>query len=383
MSFTPYDRPVRAAFVGLGRIYDLNVRAYLDNPDVEVVALVDPSEERRIERQADWPDAKTFCSAADLAASGLEVDAVEALLPIPLHADGVVELLGYGWHVNLQKPMCNDLADAQRMLDAAQANDRLLRVMENYLFYEPLQKLKATVESGEIGDVSGYHLKMVASGRGGWDVPMSSYEWQFQQMQRGRGILVFDDGWHKLATAIWLFGPVREVRAWVGGTEVVPGVEIDAPTTIMWEHRQRDPRRVGHHARARPLPALRLLHERRALGGHRYAGATRASTAAPAEAFSSRASRSTPTVRCALTTRSTTTGRAASAIPVATGCAGCTLAMARSGGAVRTPSTCCASRSASTRVAKLVARAWIPQRSGNVPDQRSRPERYCAMSVWP
>ena len=57
MSFTPYDRPVRAAFVGLGRIYDLNVRAYLDNPDVEVVALVDPSEERRIERQADWPDA--------------------------------------------------------------------------------------------------------------------------------------------------------------------------------------------------------------------------------------------------------------------------------------------------------------------------------------
>ena len=71
--------------------------------------------------------------------------------------------------------------------------------MENYLFYEPLRKLKATVESGEIGDVSGYHLKMVASGRGGWDVPLSSYEWQFQQMQRGRGILVFDDGWHKLA----------------------------------------------------------------------------------------------------------------------------------------------------------------------------------------
>ena len=50
MSFTPYDRPVRAAFVGLGRIYDLNVRAYLDNPDVEVVALVDPSEERRAQR---------------------------------------------------------------------------------------------------------------------------------------------------------------------------------------------------------------------------------------------------------------------------------------------------------------------------------------------
>ena len=56
MTFTPYERPVRAAFVGLGRIYDLNVRAYLDNPDVEVVALVDPSEERRARHGgADWP----------------------------------------------------------------------------------------------------------------------------------------------------------------------------------------------------------------------------------------------------------------------------------------------------------------------------------------
>jgi predicted dehydrogenase len=237
MSFVPYDRPVRVAIVGLGRVYDLNVRAYLDNPDAEVVALVDPSEERRQQRQADWPGARTFASAAELAASGLEVDAVEALLPIPLHADGVVELLGYGWHVNLQKPMCNDLAGAARLLEAARASGRQLRVMENYVFYEPLRKLKETVESGELGEVSGYHMKMVASGRGGWDVPGSTYEWQFEQAQRGRGVLVFDDGWHKLATAIWLFGPIAEVRAWIGTTEVIPGIGVDAPSTVVFEHR--------------------------------------------------------------------------------------------------------------------------------------------------
>ena len=236
LSFAPYERPVRAAFVGLGRIYDLNVRAYVDNPDVEVVALVDPSEKRRAQRRADWPAARTFTSAAELAASGLEVDAVEVLLPIPLHADGVAELVGYGWHVNLQKPICNDLADANRMLGAAAAGGRLLRVMDNYIFYEPLVKLKEIVASGELGEVTGYHMKMVASGRGGWDVPGSTYEWQFQQMRRGRGTLVFDDGWHKLSTAIWLFGPVKEVRAWVGTTEVIPGIEVDAPTTLVWEH---------------------------------------------------------------------------------------------------------------------------------------------------
>ena len=45
MTFTPYRRPLRAAFVGLGRIYDLNVRAYhveldLDEDRAKARALV-------------------------------------------------------------------------------------------------------------------------------------------------------------------------------------------------------------------------------------------------------------------------------------------------------------------------------------------------------
>jgi predicted dehydrogenase len=108
--------------------------------------------------------------------------------------------------------------------------------MDNYLFYEPLVQLKHVVDSGELGPISGYHLKMVASGRGGWDVPGDSYQWQFDQAKKGKGILVFDDGWHKFSTAVWLFGPIREVRAWIGSTEVIPGIDVDAPTTITWEH---------------------------------------------------------------------------------------------------------------------------------------------------
>jgi len=236
MTFVPYNRPVRAAFVGLGRIYDLNVRGYLGNPDVEVVALVDPSADRRAQRQADWPQAATFPSIAELAASGLDVDVVESLLPAPLHVEGVEELLGNGWHVNCQKPMCNDLDGARRMLKAAESNGRVLRIMENYLFYQPLHRLKAVAESGELGDIVGYHMKMVGTGLGGWDVPWSSFEWQMEQMKVGRGIMVFDDGWHKLSTAIWLFGPLRQVRAWIGHTVIGDPIYLDAPTMITWEH---------------------------------------------------------------------------------------------------------------------------------------------------
>ena len=236
MNFEPYDRPVRTAIIGLGRIYDLNIRGYRANPDAEVVALVDPDPERRAQRQPDWPEAAVFGSVAELAASGVGVDAAESLLPAGLHADGVTEMLDCGWHVNAQKPMCNDLPSARRMLKAAEANDRILRVMDNYLFYQPLHELKAVIESGEIGDVAGYHVKMVGSGNGGWDFPWSAFEWQMEQMKVGRGIMVFDDGWHKLSMALWLFGPVREVRAWIGTTTYGPGLAVDAPSMIAWEH---------------------------------------------------------------------------------------------------------------------------------------------------
>jgi predicted dehydrogenase len=235
-NFRTIDHPVRTAIIGLGRVYDLNIRAYTDNPDAEVVALVDPSSERRSQRHREWPNAQLFTSVHDLIASGIDVDAAELLLPTTLNEEVVLACLSKGWHVNLQKPFANDVASAERMRRAAEARGVQLRVMENYLFYEPLQKLKSIVDSGELGAISGYHMKMVASGRGGWDVPGDSYEWRFQQALDGRGQLFFDDGWHKLSTALWLFGPVKEVRAWIGSTEVIPGIEVDAPTTVVWEH---------------------------------------------------------------------------------------------------------------------------------------------------
>ena len=235
-AFTPIERPVRTAIIGLGRVFDLNVRAYVDNPAAQIVAIVDTSERRRTQRQIEWPAVKALASVEELISSDLEIDAVELLLPTTQNEAVVMACLAQGWHVNLQKPFANDLASASRMVRAAIQRGLQLRVMENYLFYEPLLKLKETVDSGELGPISGYHMKMVASGRGGWEVPGDSYEWRFQQARDGRGPLVFDDGWHKLSTALWLFGPVKEVRAWIGVTEVIPGIELDAPSTVIWEH---------------------------------------------------------------------------------------------------------------------------------------------------
>lgn len=230
----PLGRPVRVGIVGLGRIYDLTILGYRGNPDAEVVALCDLDDDRLADRGGEWPDAARFRDLDSFLAA--DTDLVEVLVPTPLHCEVVCAALAAGHHVNVQKPMAVTLDEADRMIAAAADAGAHLRVMENFIFYEPLRVLREVVESGVIGEPAGLHMKMVATGNGGWEVPWETWEWYFQMAEKDRGILMYDDGWHKYSVARWLFGPVREVRGWVGRTEVGPGIVIDAPSTVAWEH---------------------------------------------------------------------------------------------------------------------------------------------------
>jgi predicted dehydrogenase len=226
---------VRVAIVGLGTVSELVLPPYVDRDDVEVVGLCDPDPKRRERWGAVWPAAKQAASFAEL--HPVDADVVDVLVPTPLHADVVCEVLDAGYHVQVQKPLARTLADADRMLGAARARGAVLRVLEDYLFFPPIATLKTVLESGDIGDPAGLHMKIVATGRGGWDVPTESFQWIFEQAQKdGMGLMVFDHGWHQLAVAMWLLGDVRRIYAWLGETEIVPGIAMDAPATIVWEH---------------------------------------------------------------------------------------------------------------------------------------------------
>lgn len=230
----PLSGPIRLAVVGLGQISELMLPAYAANADVEVVGLCD----RNPERVRRWADAfPTAVAATDLdEVLATQPDVVDVLVPTPLHADVVTPILERGFHVQVQKPIARDLEGADRMIATAARSGASLNILEDYLCYPPMVQLGDVVRSGELGDPVGCHMKIVATGLGGWEVLPESYQWQFEQALDGRGMLVFDHGWHQLALALWLFGPVRRVFAWIGGTEIVPEIVMDAPTTLVWEH---------------------------------------------------------------------------------------------------------------------------------------------------
>ena len=220
--------------VGLGQIAELMLPSYAARDDITVIGLCDRNPERLRRWSGEFPGAATATEVEDVLA--LAPDVVDVLVPTPLHAEVVTPILERGFPVQVQKPIARDLDGADRMIAAAAASGVSLNVLEDYLCYPPMARLGDIVRSGEIGEPVGCHMKIVATGLGGWEVLPESYEWQFQQAQDGRGMLVFDHGWHQLALAMWLFGPVRRIFAWIGHTEIVPGIAMDAPTTLVWEH---------------------------------------------------------------------------------------------------------------------------------------------------
>jgi predicted dehydrogenase len=230
----PVRGPLRLAVVGLGQISELVLPTYLERDDVTIVGLCD-RDPARLERWA--PACPAALATTDLATLlDVDADVVDVLVPTPHHADVVCRVLEAGFHVQVQKPLARDLDGADRMLAARRDAGATLRVLEDYLFFPPVVKMKELVDAGEVGDPISMHMKIVATGRGGWDLTRESLEWQFEQSRDGRGMLVFDHGWHQFAVATWLFGPIRRVFSWLGSTEIMPGIAMDAPSTIVWEH---------------------------------------------------------------------------------------------------------------------------------------------------
>lgn len=218
--------------IGCGRISDLHYPGYKNHPRARIYAVCDPVEQRTREKLKEWGAEKYYSDYRELLADKT-LDAVEILTPHHLHKEMVVEAARAGLHIALQKPMTIDLKNADRMLEAVKASNKVFKVTDNYVFYPPIAKAKSLIEAGEIGTPLNLRIKLLSGGKGGWDVPPEAWAWRMQEMEAGRGMQTFDHGHHLWATAWFLMGEVERVVSWI---DSVDGV-IDSPAAIMWKYK--------------------------------------------------------------------------------------------------------------------------------------------------
>ncbi|HEY3462253.1 MAG TPA: Gfo/Idh/MocA family oxidoreductase [Gaiellaceae bacterium] len=114
--------------------------------------LCDASEERRAEFGERYPDARVTGDFGEVLAAD-DVDAVVIATPVPTHYPLARAALEAGKHVFVEKPPAMRAAEMEELIGLAETAGLVLMPGHLLLYHPAVQKLKALVDSGELGEV--------------------------------------------------------------------------------------------------------------------------------------------------------------------------------------------------------------------------------------
>lgn len=231
---------IRVGLIGVGGITELHYPAYKDNPKAEIYAICDNDEEQLKLRSEQWGVRRTFTDYHELLADP-KIDAVEVITPHHLHCEQGIAALEAGKHVSMQKPMAMNVAECDKMIEAAKRSDKVFRVFENFQYYPPMVKAKELLDSGAIGEPLSIRIKCVqgTTGKEG-EIPFRRWVWRFDPAQSGGGRVIFDYGYHLFAIAKWYLGEIDKVFSWITHREIQHGWIIDSPAVALWKYKDAE-----------------------------------------------------------------------------------------------------------------------------------------------
>ena len=117
-----------------------------------VTALFDPVEAKLAAARSLYPDAATGDDLRTLIAD-TRPDVVAVAGPDHLHADQTVTALEFGAHALVEKPLATTVADARRIIDAADRTGQTVMTDHTIRYMYPWREMSIAARSGEIGDV--------------------------------------------------------------------------------------------------------------------------------------------------------------------------------------------------------------------------------------
>jgi UDP-N-acetyl-2-amino-2-deoxyglucuronate dehydrogenase len=220
-------KPMPAALIGCGKVGGLHAAALSSLPECNLVAVCDSSLERSEQFAAKY-GARAFQDVSKmLRQSGAE--AVSICTPHPLHAEPAILAAEAGLHVMVEKPMAATLSDCDAMIGAARKSGVTLSVISQRRFYESVQRMKAAIDGGKIGQpVLGLFLMF------SWrdQAYYQSDPWRGKWATEGGGVLV-NQSPHQLDLLRWFMGDIEEISGrWANLNHPYMEVDDTAVATI-------------------------------------------------------------------------------------------------------------------------------------------------------
>lgn len=215
---------LKGAVIGCGFFAINHLHGWKDTRVAEIVAICDRSEERLKIAGDQFGITARYTDAGDMLANE-KLDFVDIATTAPTHRVLVELAASHGLAVICQKPIAPTLEDAKAIVAACERAGVALMVHENFRWQSPIQKVKAIVDEGRIGDVFWGRVSF----RSAFDVFSGQ-----PYLAEGQRFIVEDLGIHALDIARFLLGDVLNVSARI--KRVNPHIKGEDVATILLDH---------------------------------------------------------------------------------------------------------------------------------------------------
>jgi predicted dehydrogenase len=223
-NIAPIVPPITLALVGAGFWAPYQLAAWGELDGHRLVAVCDPVRER----------AETLAAAAGVAAAYDDVEemlvtarpaVVDIVTPPETHAQLARLAIAHGCAVICQKPLAPSLADAVRIVEAADAAGRPLLVHENFRWQAPMRALRALLDEDRVGRPFRSRIQFSCS------FPVFDNQPALRDASR---FILLDLGTHHLDLARFLFGEVE--RLFCRTARVDPRIRGEDVATVLLDH---------------------------------------------------------------------------------------------------------------------------------------------------
>ena len=198
---------IRFAILGCGHIGKRHAAMVLQNPEAELLAMVDSN----LKLESEIKDTflvPFFSSLQEMQNAGLKPDVVSICTPNNLHAPQAIEALNAGFNVLVEKPMALSKADCEDVIyKSMQAGKLVFCVMQNR-YSPPSVWLKEIISSKRLGEI--FHVQINCF----WNRDERYYtEGSWKGKKETDGGTFFTQFSHFVDIMYWLFGDITNINA--------------------------------------------------------------------------------------------------------------------------------------------------------------------------
>jgi predicted dehydrogenase len=150
--------PIGVAVIGCGYWGPNLIRNFSTCESTRVLAICDRDRHRLHFAAANCPQAKLTQNIEEIFGNP-EIEAVAIATPVSTHAPLSLAAMEAGKDVLIEKPMADNVRDAERVVNRAKELQRTLMVDHTYVYSPAVRKIKDLIDSGKLGEI--YYIDSV------------------------------------------------------------------------------------------------------------------------------------------------------------------------------------------------------------------------------